>query len=173
MTTEESNKIQKLYELYEQPMYRIAYAVLKNTAYAEDAVSDAFMRIISKIGKIGDPSSPKTKSYVVKIIKNTAIDCYRRNMYFYSKVTETDEETQLIPDNSINVEDEVFGDNTSEMLETLSDTDKRIMILRCSEELSWREVAKTLSITESNVRKRFERARKKLLKKEELCNEKK
>ena len=172
MTKSETLKLQKLYEIYEQPMYRIAYAVLKNTASAEDAVSEAFMRIISKIGKIGDPESPKTKSYIIKTIKNISIDSYRKYAKLYSKTQEIDETAFLIPDNSAGSDNDILSDRTEEILNELNNTDKQIMILRCSEEMSWREVAESLEMTESSVRKRFERARKKLLLKEGLCNEK-
>lgn len=71
-------KIEQLYTIYEQPMYRIAYAILKNEWQAEDAVSDSFEKIIVNISKIGNPRSEKTKRYVISIIKNAAIDQYRK-----------------------------------------------------------------------------------------------
>ena len=46
MTYEDSQKLHSLYELYEQPMYRIAFAVLHSSSLAEDAVSDAFVTVI-------------------------------------------------------------------------------------------------------------------------------
>lgn len=171
MTIDDSVKLKKLYELYEQSMYRIAFAVLKNEAYAEDAVADAFERIIRKISRIGNPESPKTKSYIVKVIKNTAIDQYRRNTVFYRKNQPIDEETEQIPDSLVNIENAVMQDNTAALTEKLSDSDRKIIELRFNEELSWREVAEHLSLTETAVRKRFERARKKL--KGELSSEKK
>ena len=36
MRPEERQKVQRLYELYEQPMYRIAYAFLHDSSQAED-----------------------------------------------------------------------------------------------------------------------------------------
>ena len=39
---ERQEKLQRLYQLYEQPMYRIAYAILHHVEQSEDAVSDAF-----------------------------------------------------------------------------------------------------------------------------------
>ena len=45
MTAQEKQEtLRQLYEQYEQPMYRIAYAILHHTEQAEDAVSDAFLR---------------------------------------------------------------------------------------------------------------------------------
>ena len=49
------------------------------------------------------------------------------------------------------------------MLEDISETDRSIVLLRCREELSWREVANAMSLTETAVRKRFERIRKRLM----------
>ena len=40
MTIKDAEKLQYLYELYEQPMYRIAFAVLRSSSLAEDAVSE-------------------------------------------------------------------------------------------------------------------------------------
>lgn len=110
MTKEESTKLKRLFEIYEQPMYRIAFAVLKDSAAAEDAVSDAFMRIIPKIGKIGEPDSPKTKSYIIKTLKNTAIDIYRRKIRFNSYFMDAEEEFDKIPDTSENYETYESGD---------------------------------------------------------------
>ena len=48
----------------------------------------------------------------------------------------------------------------ADLLAPLSDIDKQIVLLRCEEELSFREIAERLSIKEAAARKRFERARK-------------
>lgn len=47
----EQEKLKLLYDIYEQPMYRIAYAILHHTEQAEDAVSDAFLRILKNLKK--------------------------------------------------------------------------------------------------------------------------
>ncbi len=162
MTKAETEKLHKLYEIYEQPMYRIAFAVLKNSSDAEDAVSDAFINIIRKIGKIGDPCSPKTKSYIVKTIKNSAIDIYRKNKRACDRTQPMDESISVIPDISSDFEDTITAD-TDRILDNLNETDRKIIMLRCNNQLQWRDIAKQMKMTEANVRKRFERARKKLI----------
>ena len=161
MTNAETEKLNKLYEIYEQPMYRIAFSVLKNSSDAEDAVSDAFMNIIRKIGKIGDVNSPKTKSYIVKTIKNSAIDIYRKNKRNYDRLQPMDDSINSIPDTASEFEKNM-GENDG-LLDILNETDRKIILLRCRDELQWREIAQQMNMTESNVRKRFERARKKLI----------
>ena len=161
MTKAETEKLHKLYEIYEQPMYRIAFSVLKNSSDAEDAVSDAFMSIIKKIGRIGEPYSPKTKSYIVKTIRNSAIDIYRKNRRNYDRVQPIDGSINSIPDTVSGFENDIS--DIDGILNILNETDRRIITLRCRDELQWRDIAQRMNMTETNVRKRFERARKKLI----------
>ena len=59
-SSQQKEKLHQLYALYEQPLYRIAYAILHQTEQAEDAVSDAFLKIIPHLDQIESPDSPKT-----------------------------------------------------------------------------------------------------------------
>ncbi len=163
MDQNDSLKLQQLYKTYEQPMYRIAYAVLHNSELAEDAVSDAFIRIIGKLSRIKEVDSPKTKKYIVKIIKSTSINIYRKNKQFYVHELPIDEQTMQIPDPAANAEERAMSGVNDELLKSVSETDRKIIMLRCNDEMSWKEVAGEMSLTESNVRKRFERARKKII----------
>lgn len=167
MTEKDQIKLKALYEIYEQPMYRIAYAVLKNPEFAEDAVSDAFIRIIEKINKIGEPTSAKMRSYIVVIMKSVAIDYYRKQARFYRRNTIMDEQTFTVPDSNTDIEEHIIeSDIKNYVLDELSEDDKKLIVMRCCNDLSWKEVSKRLSITETNARKRFERVRKKLAKEE-------
>lgn len=62
-------KLHTLYKIYEKPMYHIAYAILHHTQQTEDAVSEAFCRVIANLHKIGDPESPQTRQYMIQIIR--------------------------------------------------------------------------------------------------------
>lgn len=50
------------------------------------------------------------------------------------------------------------------MLESLSETDRQIVLLRCQNNLPFREIAQRCGIKEAAARKRFERARKTMMK---------
>ena len=52
----------------------------------------------------------------------------------------------------------------AEMMEVLNETDRKIVLLRCQENLSFREIARQCGIKEAAARKRFERARKAMIK---------
>lgn len=168
MTIDNAEKLNTLYEIYEQPMYRIAYAVLHDQGLAEDAVSDAFIRIIGKLDIFEDCRSAKTKAYIVKVIKSTSINIYRKNKRRYTEEVPISEAMQ-IADASQTIK---CSDGVSGILNSLNEPDRSIVILRCIKEMSWKEVADRLSLTESNVRKRFERTKKRLKMKGEMSDEK-
>lgn len=166
MTYEDSEKLRALYRLYEQPMYRIAFAVLHDAALAEDAVSDAFMRIIDKLGRLDSPDSRRTKAYIVRTVKSVSISIYRKNKRRTEREINIDDDTVQYRDPKQDVEGYVLEHRSrlEDVLDSIGETDRRIVLLRCRDELSWREVSEKMSITEATARKRFERARKRIMK---------
>lgn len=174
MNSESSQfKIQRLYELYEQPMYRIAYAVLHNVQQAEDAVHDAFVAVMKSKAEIGEPESAETKHFMVRTIRNTAINRYRKNARDSEYFTELDDTAAQIPDSKNEVEDCIRhmeqSETVEEILSELSTSEREILLLRCQEELSFKEIANRLSLSEQAVRKRYERARKAAQKQKGAC----
>ncbi len=157
-------KLLRLYELYEQPMYRIAWAILHHREQAEDAVSDAFLNLMQHLHKIKEAESEETKGYVVQTIRRTAINQYRKNQREAAHFTAWDESVMEMPDNSGSAE-AAFAqaeqtENIDHLLCGLSEGERTILLMRCRDNLSFREISKRLSIRESTARKRFERARK-------------
>ena len=72
-------RIEEVYRLYEQKMYRIAFSILGDVTDAEDAVQDAFLKLVRLVRKLEDPASDRTKRYVLRAIQSTSIDIYRKN----------------------------------------------------------------------------------------------
>ena len=162
-------KLHKLYRLYEKPMYHIAYAVLHHTQQTEDAVSEAFCKLIRHLDQIDEPESPRTRQYMIQIIRNTAISQYRKNAKEADRRTAWDERILQVPDETPTSaaeqqeEQEYQQAILAEMLEVLSETDRQIVLLRCQQELPFREIAQRCGIKETAARKRFERARKAMM----------
>ncbi|MCC8016083.1 MAG: RNA polymerase subunit sigma-24, partial [Clostridiales bacterium] len=73
------NKFEIIYYNYRKRMVYEAYIVLHNAEDAEDAVHDTFIKIARNIKSIDNPNSRKTLSYVLKAVKNTAINMYNKN----------------------------------------------------------------------------------------------
>lgn len=152
-------KLEELYRLYEKPMYHIAMAILKNHHQAEDAVSDAFGRLISSLDKLDKPESVQTKAYIIKVIRSTAINIYRKNSRCADSLDEFEEFT------ADSRSDAPFSalenkELANKILSDMDEEDARIVVLRGRDELPYKEIAGIMSMNEGTVRKRFERAKK-------------
>ena len=58
---DDREKAAEIYRLYSTTMFRIAKGILHDTHLAEDAVSEAFVRIIDNLEKINLSDRNKTK----------------------------------------------------------------------------------------------------------------
>ena len=70
--------IERCYELYEQKMYRVAYNILHDAYAAEDAVQDAFVKLMRSQVLFEDPTSDDCKKDLITVIKTASYDIYNR-----------------------------------------------------------------------------------------------
>lgn len=151
--------LEQLYQLYDQKMYRLAYSILHDQEQAEDVVQDSFIVLYDKIVKIKEADSARTKRFIMRVVKNKAIDQYWRNRreYGLSEEVKVQSEGQFQDDGKIrNV---IYKEMLSNIMEVLLDDFKEMVICRSFYELTVRETADLIGITEAAVRKRHERAR--------------
>lgn len=147
--------IDSLYRLYEQPMFFAAYKILRDEYLAEDALHEAFLRLIRNRKKIVDPESPAVRSYVYKTLRSAALDLYRKQKKQRENCLELDETLE----NTIASKETIDTLPLSLIAEL---PPKYASVIRCLflDGLSVRETSAVLKISESLVRKRCERARK-------------
>ncbi len=160
----DSEKLEQLYGLYEKKMYAVAYSILHNEWQAEDAVQDAFVRLFKNIRKIKNLEEEKTRAYVLRTIQNVAIDLYRKNHISLQR-TVSMEEKEIVDerDDMMSLISRIAGESIlEEMLSRLPESYKEVIMLRCVHQLSTKETAAVLEISEALVRKRQQRAIKKL-----------
>ncbi len=156
--------IEEIYKLYEQKMFYIAFSILKNESAAEDAVQDAFIKLINNISRIKNPDSDRTKAYILTTIKNTTIDIYRkrkRDLALYDDNHLIDITYHTVNDTSdIDIKDLIIR----EELNRLPHKYKEIILLHIEKEISIQEIAKIQGISYDAARKRYERGIKALRK---------
>ncbi len=61
---EDKSKFEVIYENYRNLMFFVAKKILYSDSDAEDAVQDAFIRIINNLDKIEDPKCHKTSLWI-------------------------------------------------------------------------------------------------------------
>ncbi len=135
-------------EKYGDMLYRISLLVLKNTADAEDAVQETFIKYFTKAPEFTD--AEHEKAWLITVATNRC-----RDMLRYRSRHETESEEVL---NTYAVEKSDSG--ILEALMELSDKYRIIMILFYVEQYKIDEIADITGVSVSAVKMRLSRGRK-------------
>ena len=159
-STNDRDLFESIYNKYKGLMLRKAYGILNDAMFAEDAVSEAFIRIYKNLHKLETADSPRTASFVYTVVKNPALTILaKRNK------TRGEELDENLPDIS-NLENTVISnistDHIMEIIDRLGEELKSVFLLSYAHGLPHREIGKLLGISENNVTVRLFRAKKKL-----------
>lgn len=156
-----TDRVEALFRLYEQRMYRIAYAILHDEGQAEDAVIAAFEKILRRDGVPPRPESDSAERLMVAAVRSTAIDQYRTNARERQHSVLTDDvaacataapQAQCAP-----VDAHLEQKSVHEMVDGLPEPYGNVIKERFLRDQTVRQTAETLGISESNVRKRQQR----------------
>lgn len=154
-TEEEKQGFELLYETYRKLMHWVANNILCDEKLAEDAVHEAFLRIIKNFNKINEILCPETRSFVVIIVRNIALN-------MREKKKSEDEFHEVKEDISFGFDetaDEICRQEIINVIMSLSDALKEVLMLYGYFGYTISEIAKLLDITEDAAYKRLQRAR--------------
>lgn len=162
-TEEEKDKFSRLYEKYRFLLWYVAKDILKDSYLAEDAVQEAYMTLTKHMEKVGDVDSPQTKRFLVTIVKSKAIDRLRKERRvelseYEDALGDAKDQKDLLDEY---VKEEAF-DQLITAIRSLDEIYRVVLECRYLHELSEKETAKVLGLTEKNVSVRTCRARNKL-----------
>lgn len=166
---EEKRKFEQLFISYQQTMYHTAYKILKNQHDAEDAVQQAFIRVIDHLSDVDENDVGKTRSYLAIIARNMALDVYRKKKREMTHTVSYDEHELFIEDPAGQDFEDVEIEEDHGLEEALARALKQLPIqfadvirLTYVHGLSSEKVGELLNISSDNVRQRLVRGRKKL-----------
>jgi RNA polymerase sigma-70 factor (ECF subfamily) len=148
---------------YSTALYRVAFSVTRNAAEAEDAVQEAFLRVLkheSRLAEIRD-----YRVWLVRIVWNIVLDKKRR--------AKTRPENEDLADHARALAsgdrpaDAAFISSQEEsrilaLIDRLPRREREALLLSAVQELTTAEIAATLGTTESSIRSRIFRARREL-----------
>lgn len=156
-TQGEKEKFTLLYEKYKNLLYYVAVGKTKNNEAAEDCVAETFLYVAKHFEKIGDVESKRTKGYLVTIVTGFAIDIYNKtNRYELVDIDDTEAQRLSYFDNIENVELSCAIDSL------LNEEEKIFIYLNFVYGYKSAEIAEIYNVTDISVRKKIERAIKKL-----------
>ena len=154
--------VEGLVRQHSRLVYRIAYAALQSHPEAEDATQETFLRVLRYSNKLGSVENPKT--WLARIAWRVAVDRSRLRGHRHEIPLE-DPERPLpeLPSSDTLADAALHGSQVSVRLErwiaALPTKLREPLILSALEEMSPREIAGTLGISEAAVRSRIFRAR--------------
>lgn len=156
----EQEAVAALVEQYASALYRVAFSVLRNAADAEDAVQEAFLRVLRHSETLGEVRDHRV--WLIRIVWNIVLDRKRRA----KTRPETDDVADLarvLPCDGLSAEQIAAAAqhhaHVLACMEKLPAKEREVLQLSAFEELSSVEIAAVLGITESSVRSRLFRAR--------------
>ena len=159
-TRAEEGALAALVDQYASALYRVAFSVLRNPADAEDAVQEAYVRVLRHRDSLGEVRDHRV--WLIRIVWNIVLDRKRRA----KTRPETDDVAELarvLPSNGLSAEELAAAAqhhaHVLSCVEQLPAKEREVLQLSAFEELSSVEIAAVLGITESSVRSRLFRAR--------------
>lgn len=147
---------------YGRDVWNFAYSMVRKREVADDIAQDVFLKAYRHLFTFRSESSVKT--WLLAITRNTVLD-YRRSAYF-RRITLVDyvlEDTRLP-----SAEEAAIGEETVselwDMVLSLPSKYKEVIILFAHHQLSVKEIAGVLGVSEGTVKSRLHHARRKLAK---------
>ena len=161
-SAEQQDTFEFLYQKYKKLCLKKAHEILGDYMLAEDAVSEAYIRVYKNLHKIEDPASNRTIAFLVTITKNAALTMLARQKGQSAGEEDLDETLE----DDFNLEEESIAKLDAQgvfaLVEQLSWELRSVFLLKYAHDLSHKEIGNSLNISENNVTVRLHRARKKL-----------
>jgi len=153
-----TEKIEKLIDLYGNDVLRIANMYIKNLTIAEDIFQEVFLKVTKKLHLFKNESSEKT--WIIRITINTCKD-YLKSAW-KTKVIPSEDISEQITETT-NPDNKLLSTEASQLILTeilnLPVIYKDVVLLYYYKSFSTIEIANILKIAEATVRTRLKRAR--------------
>lgn len=168
-TRTEEKDIEEVFSKYGVMMKNLSYSILRDYQYAEDCVQESLLVLSRNLGKLDDLDSARSKNYIYTVTKNEALTMRekilkssRGDVQFYDE----EEVNNIKGDLDINAfcDERGLGEDVLEILSSLDELDKDILIYRFADGYSGKEIAEIIGREPDFVYKRIQRALMKLRK---------
>ena len=144
-------------------LYRVAYRITGDAAVSEDLCQEAFIRYLNRMAPL--PTVDQGRYWLIRVVKNLAFNHEKRKSRERKAFDRLGHEpTRKVPSGEIETLRSESKQLVQLALEKLPFKLRSAIVLREFGDLSYREIAKVLGISEANVKVRVFRAREQLRK---------
>jgi len=151
--------LSEIYTKHKQGLFSLAISVTRNSAEAEDAVQDAFMKLAKKnVTPKGDPVS-----YVFATVRNAALDRLRKR----KRVVDVpefvfDEERSNEPKPGMELQEQERNFIIRKEIEKLDEPQREVIVMKLFSGLTFEQISEILNEPLSTVSSRYARTLKSL-----------
>lgn len=165
LSTGELHYFGELYDRYSNKVFRKCYAMVQNEADAEDLTQTILTKTMLNISKFKGNSSFST--WLFRITYNACLDHFRlrkKKRKIFTEdlnidITEVEQTDGIEEKQKLEVE---LG-RVKEIFKDLAETDRMLLIMKYQDRMTVPVIAESLNISESAVKMRLHRARKRVL----------
>lgn len=147
---------EELYLAYSPDVYRFTYWLSGDKREAEDITSDTFVRAWMNFDAI---RTETLKAYLFTIARHIYLESLRKN-HIHHPLEESHPDSH--PKIERVIEDQNELDAIQKFLQNLPEIDRTAFVLRVQYDIPYAEIARVLKLSESSVKVKVHRARKKL-----------
>ena len=160
----EAEKFEYMYRKYKNLLYFKAWEILRDQMAAEDALSETMIRLYRNMEKVGDPDSPQSAAFLTTIARNVSLTMLKKRTAAGAFLEDEEPDEDLADDFALEdtVLDKISEERLCLIIGRLDEESRNIFVLKYAYDLSHREIAEQMGLTENNVTVRLHRTRKRL-----------
>ena len=151
----------RLVEAYQRPVYNLAYRMLGDSAEAEEAAQEAFLRAYTQLSTF--QPGYKFSSWLLSIASHYCIDLLRRRRLTWLSIEDEEAPAEALTTEEPGPEETMLHKEQEttvrKMLSTLPPDYRLPIVLRYWHDLSYEEIAEATHSTVSAVKSKLFRAR--------------
>ena len=151
-----SEQIIQLFQSYGSLMFHIAFSILKHEQNAEDAVQETLLKMIEKAEKLPLHDAAAMRPLLFVMTRNTALDMRRRMQHQFSADMNEEENRNsfLLADSDSDI---YQAHELAEIIQKLPETEQQLLRMRFWEQMTYKEIAERLRISEKAANSRVRR----------------
>jgi len=150
---------ERLAAMYQEGIYRMAYARLQNVADAQDVVQDVFLSAYRSIARLKDPAMFRAWLYRIALNRTRDLARRRRLMRLFGAGDEQPEDHPCTgPDGFDRLASQAFWERFDAFLGTLPELQREVFRLRFLDGLAIHEIFSVMGKNESTVKTHLYRA---------------
>lgn len=172
----DESAFESLIEKYRKQVHAHAWRRTGDFHIAEDITQDTFLRVYQKLGTLEDLT--QFSRWLYAIVNRLCIAWYRKNRIDLESFEETDDSdieidaySRYVASEQVKTTAIVQGDVVQKLLNKLKESDRQVVTLHYFNEMTYSDIGSYLGVSESTIKSRLHRARKRLKKYEFMIQE--